>query len=137
MTREGFANSLETAHDLEAAGLERRPLPRLVDSGRAAILTALRFLPTMRPEHGFSQGKRGVAAGASVRAGRTRDMVDFPRCSNHRAGNGTMKQRILERARSAVEAFLHQQCADATLSMLSVNSEVDGYGDEFLLIHLA
>ena len=47
-----------------------------------------------------------------------------------------MKQQTLERARSTVEAFLHQQDADTTLSMLSVNPEVDGYGDEFLLIHL-
>ena len=47
-----------------------------------------------------------------------------------------MKQHILERARSTVEAFLHQQYADTTLSMLSVNPEVDGYGDEFLLIRL-
>ena len=45
-----------------------------------------------------------------------------------------MKQRILERARSSVEGFLHRQCADTTLGVLSVNPEVDGYGDEFLLI---
>ena len=45
-----------------------------------------------------------------------------------------MKQQILERARSTVEGFLHQQCADTTLGVLSVNPEVDGYGDEFLLI---
>ena len=45
-----------------------------------------------------------------------------------------MKQQILERARSTVEGFLHRQCADTTLSVLSVNPEVDGYGDEFLLI---
>ena len=47
-----------------------------------------------------------------------------------------MKQQTLERARSTVEAFLHNQCADTTLSVLSVNPEVDGYGDELLLIHL-
>ena len=45
-----------------------------------------------------------------------------------------MKQRILEQARSTVEGFLHHQCADTTLGVLSVNPEVDGYGDEFLLI---
>ena len=47
-----------------------------------------------------------------------------------------MKQRILERARSTVEGFLHQQCANTTLGVLSVNPEVDGYGDELLLVHL-
>ena len=47
-----------------------------------------------------------------------------------------MKQQILERARSTVGAFLHEQCADTTLEVLSVEPEVDGYGDEFLLIHL-
>ena len=45
-----------------------------------------------------------------------------------------MKQQILERARSTVEGFLHHQCANTTLGVLSVNPEVDGYGDEFLLI---
>ena len=45
-----------------------------------------------------------------------------------------MKQQILERARSTVEGFLHRQCADTTLGVLSVNPEVDGYGDELLLI---
>ena len=45
-----------------------------------------------------------------------------------------MKQQILERARSTVEGFLHQQCADTTLGVLSVQPEVDGYGDEFLFI---
>ena len=48
-----------------------------------------------------------------------------------------MKQQILERARRTVEGFLHQQCADTTLSVLSVNPEVDGYGDELLLIRFA
>ena len=47
-----------------------------------------------------------------------------------------MKQQILERARSTVEAFLHNQCTDTPLSVLSVDPEVDGYGDELLLIHL-
>ena len=45
-----------------------------------------------------------------------------------------MKQRVLERARSTVDGFLHRQCADTTLGVLSVDPEVDGYGDEFLLI---
>ena len=45
-----------------------------------------------------------------------------------------MKQQMLEQARSAVEGFLHRQCADTTLGVLSVNPEVDGDGDEFLLI---
>ena len=45
-----------------------------------------------------------------------------------------MKPQILERARSTVEGFLRQQCADTTLGVLSVNPEVDGDGDEFLLI---
>ena len=45
-----------------------------------------------------------------------------------------MKERILERARSTVEGFLRRQCADTTLGVLSVNPEVDGDGDEFLLI---
>ena len=48
-----------------------------------------------------------------------------------------MKQQILERARSTVEGFLHQQCADTTLSVLSVRPEVDGYGDDLLLIRFA
>ena len=47
-----------------------------------------------------------------------------------------MKQKILERARSTVEGFLHQQCANTTLGVLSVNPEVDGDGDELLLVHL-
>ena len=47
-----------------------------------------------------------------------------------------MKQRVLEQARSTVAGFLHRQCADTTLGVLSVNPEVDGYGDEFLLVHL-
>ena len=44
-----------------------------------------------------------------------------------------MKQRVLERARSTVEGFLHRQCADTTLGVLSVNPEVDDY-DEVLFI---
>ena len=48
-----------------------------------------------------------------------------------------MKQQILERARSTVEAFLRSQCADTTLDVLSVAPEVDGYGNEFLWISLA
>ena len=47
-----------------------------------------------------------------------------------------MKQRVLEQARSTVEGFLHRQCADTTLGVLSVDPEVDGYGDELLLVHL-
>ena len=45
-----------------------------------------------------------------------------------------MKQRVLERARSTVEGFLHRQCADTTLGVLSVKPEVDGYGDDVLFI---
>ena len=45
-----------------------------------------------------------------------------------------MKQQILERARSTVEGFLHRQCADTTLGVLSVKPDVDGYGDELLFI---
>ena len=48
-----------------------------------------------------------------------------------------MRQQTLARARSTVEAFLHRQCADTTLSVLSVNPEVDGYGDELLWIRFA
>ena len=44
-----------------------------------------------------------------------------------------MKQQILERARSTVEGFLHRQCADTSLGVLSVNPEADDY-DEFLYI---
>ena len=44
-----------------------------------------------------------------------------------------MKQQVLERARSTVEGFLHRQCADTTLGVLSVNPEVDDY-DEVLFI---
>ena len=47
-----------------------------------------------------------------------------------------MKQKTLERARSTVDAFLCNQCADTTLAVLSVAPEVDGYGDEFLWIAL-
>ena len=47
-----------------------------------------------------------------------------------------MKQQILERARSTVEDFLRRQCADTTLSVLSVNPEADDYS-EFLLIRFA
>ena len=47
-----------------------------------------------------------------------------------------MKQRVLEQARSTVDGFLHRQCAGTTLGVLSVDPEVDGYGDEFLLVHL-
>ena len=47
-----------------------------------------------------------------------------------------MKQQILDRARGTVETFLREQYADAALKVLSVNPEVDGYGDEFLWIYL-
>ena len=40
-----------------------------------------------------------------------------------------MKQQVLERARSTVDGFLHRQCAGTTLDVLSVNPEVDDYGD--------
>ena len=45
-----------------------------------------------------------------------------------------MKQQILERARRTVAGFLHRQYADATLGVLSVHPEVDGYGGERLLV---
>ena len=35
-----------------------------------------------------------------------------------------------------METFLREQYADAALEVLSVNPEVDGYGDEFLWIYL-
>ena len=44
-----------------------------------------------------------------------------------------MKQRVLERARSTVGGVLHRQCADTTLGVLSVNPEVDDYGDALLI----
>ena len=47
-----------------------------------------------------------------------------------------MKQQTLERARSTVGAFLHNQCADTTLAVRSVEPEVNGHGDEILLIAL-
>ena len=47
----------------------------------------------------------------------------LPRCPDRQAGGEAMKQQVLERARSTVEAFLHNQCADTTLSRLSVNPE--------------
>ena len=47
-----------------------------------------------------------------------------------------MKRQTLERARHTVEAFLHEQYADAELDVMSVNAEVDGYGDEFIWIYL-
>lgn len=47
-----------------------------------------------------------------------------------------MKQQILERARSTVEAFLRAQYADTTLAVLAVDPEVDGDGDECLWISL-
>ena len=43
-----------------------------------------------------------------------------------------MKQRILDRARSTVEAFLRAQYADTTLAVLAVDRD----GDEFLWISL-
>ena len=45
-----------------------------------------------------------------------------------------MKQQILERARSTVEGFLHRQ--STPLTVLSVDPEVNGYGDALLLIRL-
>ena len=47
-----------------------------------------------------------------------------------------MKQQVVERARSTVEAFLRKQYPDGALDALSVVPEVDGHGDEFLWIHL-
>ena len=47
-----------------------------------------------------------------------------------------MKQQILERARSTVAAFLHKQCADTTLAVWSVEPEVNGHGEEVLLVAL-
>ena len=47
-----------------------------------------------------------------------------------------MKHQVLERARSTVGAFLHKQCADTTLEVFSIEPEVDGDGDEVLLIAL-
>ncbi len=47
-----------------------------------------------------------------------------------------MKQKILKRARNTVDAFLHNHCADTPLDVLSVNPDVDGYGDEFLWVDL-
>ena len=47
-----------------------------------------------------------------------------------------MKQRTLEQARSTVEAFLRNQCADTPLVVLSVAPDIDGDGDEFLRIAL-
>ena len=45
-----------------------------------------------------------------------------------------MKQQILERARSTVEGFLHRQ--SAPLTVLAVDPEVNGDGDDLLLIRL-
>ena len=44
-----------------------------------------------------------------------------------------MKQQVLELARSTVEGFLHRQCADTPLDVLSVNPEVDDYGEVLLI----
>ena len=47
-----------------------------------------------------------------------------------------MKQRVLERARSTVDAFFRNQCADTTLEVLWMYPDVNGHGDEVLLIFL-
>lgn len=47
-----------------------------------------------------------------------------------------MKQRILERARRTLDAFMQEQCAETGLTVLAVNPEVDGDGDEFLCVFL-
>ena len=47
-----------------------------------------------------------------------------------------MKRQVLERAQSTVEAFLHDNCADTTLSVMSVVPEVDGDGDEFVWVSI-
>ena len=46
----------------------------------------------------------------------------------------TMKQRVLERARSTVDAVLRKHCADTTLEVLRMYPEEGSYGDEVLLI---
>ena len=46
-----------------------------------------------------------------------------------------MKQRVLERARSTVDAVLRKHCADTTLEVLRMFPEVNGHGDEVLLIY--
>ena len=46
-----------------------------------------------------------------------------------------MKQRVLERARSTVEAVLRKHCADTTLEMLRMYPDFGSYGDEILLIY--
>ena len=47
-----------------------------------------------------------------------------------------MKQQVLDRAWTRVATYLRTQYADAALDVLSVDSEVDGDGDEFLWISL-
>ena len=47
-----------------------------------------------------------------------------------------MKQRVLERARSTVEAVLRNHCADTTLEVLWMYPDEGSYGDEVLLIFL-
>ena len=47
-----------------------------------------------------------------------------------------MKQQVVERARGVVEAILSKPCEGASLDVMSVYPEVDGYGDEFLWIYL-
>ena len=45
-----------------------------------------------------------------------------------------MKQRVLERARSTVDAVLRKHCADTTLEVLRMYPDFGSYGDEILLI---
>ena len=45
-----------------------------------------------------------------------------------------MKQRVLERARSTVEAVLRKHCADTTLEVLRMYPDEGSYGDEVLVI---
>ena len=47
-----------------------------------------------------------------------------------------MKQQVVDRARSVVEALLRKQYPDGALAVLLVKPDVDGYGDELLWIYL-
>ena len=47
-----------------------------------------------------------------------------------------MEQQVLKRARSRIEACLHEQGTGAGLDVLSVDVKVDGDGDEFLWVYL-
>lgn len=47
-----------------------------------------------------------------------------------------MKAQVLERARSRIEAFLRERNDGAALDVLSMGTEVDGDGEEFLWVRL-